>query len=321
METKCAAFWKHTNIRNSNKIFPCCRFKSPVAEFDGDVESILHSPIYQELREASSTGKFLEGCAKCYYEESQGKESLRQRFNKEYDTEKVELKFLELGLDNICNLTCDGCFGEFSSAWSEKEQPSKPKSFHIRSSNNLNSVPNTVDKILFLGGEPLMTKRPSKILEQVPDKSKVSVIYNTNGTFLLDQYTIDLLKTFKNVEFIVSIDGYAELNDQVRSGSQWKDILKFIEQIRSLSFELSVNSVLHLNNWQGFTDLHNFIKSQKLEWTINVLTYPKHLAIDKVENIHDVISTFENLDIPNKQYIMNHFDNIKQQRVNNENFV
>jgi hypothetical protein len=47
---KCAAFWKHTNLRNSDKIFPCCRFKQPVGVFDGNVSEILHSDVYNKLR-------------------------------------------------------------------------------------------------------------------------------------------------------------------------------------------------------------------------------------------------------------------------------
>ena len=303
--SKCAAFWKHTNIRNNNKIYPCCRYKTPVATFDGDVEGILHSKVYDELRQAD----YLEGCSKCYYEEAQGKESLRERFNAEYDTDTVELKYLELGLDNICNLTCDGCFGEFSSEWSKIENPDKPSSYHIRSTKDFDNVPDTVDKILFLGGEPLMTKRHLKVLEKVNNKGTTSVIYNTNGTFLLDIETQEVLKAFNNAKFILSIDGYGDLNNKVRSGSKWSDILKFIDQIKQLQFELSVNSVLHINNWQGIIELEQFVNSLEVEWTVNVLTYPKHLDIGTTTEPSLVINQIQKTKIPNKDYIINHIRN------------
>lgn len=306
METKCAAFWKHTNIRNSNKIYPCCRFKTPVDTFTGNVESILESKIYEELRRASNSGDLIDGCSKCYYEESQGKESLRQKFNKEYDTEIVELKFLELGLDNICNLMCDGCFGDFSSSWSEKENPEKSKSFHIRSSHDLNTIPDSVDKILFLGGEPLMTRRHLKILEKVENKSNVSIIYNTNGTFLLDEDSLSQLKNFKQVKFILSVDGYGELNDNVRSGSKWNQILEFIKQIKNLGFEITVHSVLHFNNWHGFLDIKKFVDSEKLQWTVNVLTHPKHLDIANTTEPTKVINLIKKLNLKEENYIINH---------------
>mgnify|MGYP001599124139 CR=1 FL=1 len=302
--TKCAAFWKHTNLRNNNKIYPCCRFKTPVATFDGDTSKILHSDVYENLR--NSDVSKLPDCAKCMHEEANGKKSLRQIFNEEYDTDTVELKYLELGLDNICNLTCDGCFGDFSSEWSKKENPNKPSSFHIRSTKDFDNIPDSVDKILFLGGEPLMTKRHLKVLELVKDKQNTSVIYNTNGTFLLDSETHKMLKKFKAVDFILSIDGYGELNNKVRSGSSWSDILKFIEQIKSMGLGLSVNSVLHINNWHGIVELEKFINTINVEWTVNVLTYPRHLDIANYDNPQEIIDLISQTNIPNKQYVINH---------------
>jgi sulfatase maturation enzyme AslB (radical SAM superfamily) len=263
---KCAAFWKHTNLRNSDKIFPCCRFKTPVGTFDGNVSEILHSDTYAKLRETDVST--LSACAKCMYEEDNGKKSLREKFNETYDMETIGLEYLEVGLDNICNLTCDGCWAEFSSSWSEKQFPDKPKSFHIRSGKDIEQLPDTLNKILFLGGEPLMTTRHYKILQKIKTPENVEVTYNTNATFMLSEQQISLLNTFKKVHFIVSIDAYGELNDKVRSGSKWNDILKFIEQIKSTQFSMSINSVLHLNNWHGFVDLEKFVTEVDVDWRL-----------------------------------------------------
>lgn len=315
METKCAAFWKHTNIRNNNLIYPCCRFKTPVQTFDGDVSNILHSDEYKALRSASLNGKQIDGCAKCYYEEAQGKHSMRQKFNTEYTTDSVELEFLEVGLDNICNLTCDGCWAEFSSSWSEKQYPDKSKSFHIRSSKDLEKLPDSLNKILFLGGEPLMTKRHYKILQKIQDKSKVTVTYNTNGTFKLDEDTIKLLKQFKGVKFIVSIDGYGKLNEKVRSGTVWNDVLSFIQSVRNHKFDIVVHTVIHLNNWHGLGQLAEFIDYLKLDWTTNVLTYPQHLDIRNTEDKLKCKQYIESVtDLPNKNYIIKHLES-------NENII
>ena len=301
---KCAAFWKHTNLRNSDKIFPCCRFKTPVGTFDGNVSKILHSDTYAKLRETDVAT--LSACAKCMYEEDNGKKSLREKFNETYDMETIGLEYLEVGLDNICNLTCDGCWAEFSSSWSEKQFPDKPKSFHIRSGKDIEQLPDTLNKILFLGGEPLMTTRHYKILQKIKKPENVEVTYNTNATFMLPEQHISLLNTFKKVHFIVSIDAYGELNDKVRSGSKWNDILKFIEQIKSTQFSMSINSVLHLNNWHGFLDLEKFVTEVDVDWEVNILTYPKHLDVANYKNKQEVIDLINKTDIPNKQYVTNH---------------
>lgn len=306
MESKCAAFWKHTNVRSDNKIFPCCRFKTPVENFTGDLINILDSEVYKELRKKSLEGEFIQGCEKCYYEESNGKKSLRQRFNEEYETDTVELEFLEIGFDNICNLTCDGCWGEFSSEWSKKLNPDADKIIHYRSIVDIVEVPDTIKKILFLGGEPLMTNRHDKFLKLINDPSKVDIVYNTNGTFLLKEDFISFIQNFKSVKFILSIDGYKDLNDQVRSGSKWQDILNFIEQIKKFNFDLEINTVLHLNNWHGIKDLEEFVKKLGVTWTINILTYPKHLDIANFKYKERIIRLIEETNIPNKNYVINH---------------
>ena len=301
---KCAAFWKHTNLRNSDKIFPCCRFKTPVGTFDGNVSEILHSDTYAKLRETDVST--LSACAKCMYEEDNGKKSLREKFNETYDMETIGLEYLEVGLDNICNLTCDGCWAEFSSSWSEKQFPDKPKSFHIRSGKDIEQLPDTLNKILFLGGEPLMTTRHYKILQKIKTPENVEVTYNTNATFMLSEQQISLLNTFKKVHFIVSIDAYGELNDKVRSGSKWSQILEFIDQIKSTKFSMSINSVLHINNWRGFIDLENFVNEVNVDWEVNVLTFPKHLDVANNNNKKEVLDLIRKTNIPNKEYVINH---------------
>lgn len=301
METKCAAFWKHVNIRNDNNVFACCRYKTPVKKFTENVVDILNSAEYQKIRNDSLEGLYNPNCQKCYYEESLGKKSLRQQFNDEYGCDQIELKFLEVGLDNICNLTCDGCWDEFSSSWAKKNN----SSIIVRSSKEISELPSSVNKVLFLGGEPLMTLRHLRIL-RAADRSNLDVTYNTNGTFLLDNDTIELLNECKRVKFIVSIDGYKELNEKVRSGSRWESILNFIEQIKQLNYQLTIHTVVHKNNWHGLLELEQFIKDNLLDWTSNILTYPKHLDINQVENKNRVIEIISKSSIPNKEYILKH---------------
>lgn len=307
MESKCSAFWHHTNIRNDNKIYPCCRFKSPLNEkFDGDVSKILYSEEYEILRNKSESGKFIKGCEKCYYEEAMGKHSLRQKFNETYNDTEIKLEFLEIGFDNICNLTCDGCWDDFSSAWALKNNPTIPIKLQYKSIDEITNVPDSINKVLFLGGEPLMTNRHEKFLNMIKSPSSVEIIYNTNGTFLLNNSTLEKLKKFKTVKFILSLDGFKELNEKVRSGSKWEDILNFIQQVNLNEFELEINTVLHLNNWYGIKDLEKFIKTLNVPWTTNILTYPHHLNIKNYKNPKEIVELINKTNIPNKQYIINH---------------
>lgn len=303
--TICAAFWKHTNIRGGNRIFPCCRYKTPIQQFTGNVSEILLTNEYTTLRQDSLAGVNNPNCQKCHNEEQLGKNSLRQKFNEEYDIDSVEIKYLEIGFDNICNLTCDGCWEEWSSSWWIKKNPEGISKEGILNTKEFFNISQTLEKIVFLGGEPLMTNRHRKFLEQLTDLSKVSVTYYTNGMFELSKKDHDVLSKCSSVNFIVSIDAYGELNDLVRQGSNWKIIEKFV---KSLPYKKSINSVLHKNSWTGIEELYNWIKCNQLEWTVNILTYPQNMSINSITTNESIIllEKINKISVSNKEYILNY---------------
>lgn len=282
MKTICSAFWKHFNIRSGDNIYPCCRYKTPVAKFNGNLEEVLHLPVFEKLRQDSLNGVLNPNCQKCY-DSTDPKLSVQEFFNNEYTRNKIELEFLEIGFDNICNLTCDGCSEDFSSAWADIKNPVKEKKINVRSTSEITHVPDTIKKILFLGGEPLMTNRHKTFLKKVIHRLQVTVVYNTNGTFLLDKETVDLLKEFSHVKFMLSIDGLGELNSRVRSGSNWQDILNFIDQIKLLGHELEIHSVVHKNNYFGIIELGKFVNSIGIPQRVNMLTWPATLDVRYLE--------------------------------------
>lgn len=306
---KCAAFWNHVNLRSGDRIFPCCRFKYPVGEFDGDLESILHSDTYQDLRNKSQSEK-IKGCEKCYQEESLGVESMRQRFNKQYSTDEVSLQFLEIGFDNICNLSCKTCSKEFSHTWAQENLQNNKKESLIVSTKEIKNIPQTINRVLFLGGEPLMTSRHSKFLQSLSGPEKVSVTYNTNGTFLLSDKDVSMLKNFKSVDFIVSIDAFGKDNDKIRPNSIWEDILDFISQLKTHNFSFSIHTVLYRENYNLLPDLSSWINKNGYKWTLNILTYPQHLSINtlNIDQKTHLLSDLRKYQIPTSQFIENYLN-------------
>ena len=87
--------------------------KDQFKNLSGDVNSVLSSDEYNELREKFKTQKLPE-CSKCWEEERNGVKSLREEFNEQYDCNEIILRHLEIGFDNICNLKCDPCWEEWS---------------------------------------------------------------------------------------------------------------------------------------------------------------------------------------------------------------
>lgn len=306
IETKCAAFWKHSNLRQGNQVYPCCRFKTPIATYNGDLDNLLHIQPYDDLRKKSSNNEFISECSKCYHEEAIGKQSLRQQFNNDYDTDSIELKYLEIGFDNICNLKCDACGPEFSHTWSKELYPNIDKGTHIISPNVEIKPSQSLEKVFFLGGEPLMTNRHEKFLEQIDNPKQVSVYYVTNATFLFTKEQITLLNSFKDVVIYVSIDGYGALNDEVRKNSKWSDVLDFLDQIRKQSWKTIINTTIHNNNWFGISDLKDFVNNYNYEWQTNFVTYPPQLDIANSLEKNKIFEYFQTVDFPNKEATLEH---------------
>ena len=303
--SKCAALYNHTNLRGGNRVFPCCRYKTPIQAFDGDVDNILFSKEYQELR--SNWTLEDPNCAKCLHEETLGKYSLREWFNARYSTDEVKLHYFEIGFDNICDLTCDGCWEEWSSSWWVKKHPGIPAKQGITSTTELRNIPESIERVVFLGGEPLMTNRHRRFLESFNTLEHLEVEYFTNGMHELTKEDYTLLNQCKRVHFTVSIDGYKDLNEQVRSGSVWSVLEKNLTEIAKV-FQYTVHTTLHKNNWHGLVDLCRWTKNNNHNWTINVLTFPKNLDIIKMkqsdkDKLENILTEF---DIPNKNYIQAH---------------
>ena len=309
---KCSAFWKHTNIRPGNRIYPCCRFKSPVGMFDGDLENVLYSDTYKMLRNRAAADEFIPGCDKCAYEESIGHKSLRQEFNEKYDRETVGLEYLEIGMDNLCNLVCDGCNSEFSTSWIAKEETLYGKAYNKHLTvDEIKTVPASVKKILFLGGEPLITDKHLQLLKLHPTPEECTVTYNTNASYLPTDELMYEWSAFKEVNFIISIDGIGNVNETVRGGSKWIDTLNFIDFCIGNELDFEFNTVLHKNN---IFDLHNLIEFMERfdnKWYINLLTYPETLKITQHDKhtIQEYLQTISHLDYPNKDYIANFVSN------------
>lgn len=316
--TFCSAFWKHTNIRSDNRIYPCCRFKYPVAKFDGDVDKILHLPEYEELRRKSLAGEKIPGCAKCYMEENIGKKvepnfikagaSTRKEFNRIYKADEVKLEYLEVGFDNICNLMCVMCSGEWSNRWANFENPDVTPKLNIKDTDEFVNIPDTITHVEFLGGEPLMTNRHITFLEKIKEPTDVTIVYNTNATFMLSNDLINLLSKFKDVFFYVSIDAYGELNDKVREGSNWSDIEKFITQLQELSFNFQIHSVIHTENYHKLNELEDWVHNNGYNWRAMACTYPTKLDIVSLQENekNELIEYFKTSKIPNSNYFIEH---------------
>jgi MoaA/NifB/PqqE/SkfB family radical SAM enzyme len=156
----------------------------------------------------------------------------------------------------------------------------------------------------------LITKRHLEVLNLIENPELVTVVYNTNAMYMPDIETESVWGKFKNVEFIVSVDGVGEVAERVRGGTIWRKVVEFVDFVYNKGYRLEFNSVMHINNYNNFGVIASYIRNYNADWYINVLTYPKHLDISNLDSKEKtyIIETAEQLNLPNKDFIKNHLD-------------
>lgn len=303
MTVFCAAIYKHTSITR-NAVFPCCRTGDSLFKFDGKLDQVLDNPAYVELRQQMEQGNLLPQCAKCLKDEQAGRKSWRLQHNERWGRDTtVELKDIEIAFDNICNLHCVGCDPLWSSEWGKQLNPDKSRKEVTFSSPEF-QVPDTVRRVKFLGGEPLMTRRHEQFLEMA-DRKQLAVQYVTNGTHTLSDRCIELLHECREVQFNVSIDAWGELNEQIRPGrnAEWWRVEQFVDRLQTMTWKTVIQTVVHRLNVWHLKPLESWILSRNLDWDVRVLHEPQSLSILLCDTRDQLIAHLDQLTHPSKLYI------------------
>ena len=93
----------------------------------------MNNDVFNDIRQKMLNGEPVEGCVKCYQEE-ENKESLKpsmrlflnQRFgssiNSNIDNKFQQIHYIEMSLDNICNLECRMCNSFFSTKLQKRDK-------------------------------------------------------------------------------------------------------------------------------------------------------------------------------------------------------
>lgn len=307
---QCAAFYKHF-VLEGDDVMPCCRWASSFQKFDGDFSQVLHSKKFAELRKKVELGQKLKECSKCYYEEEVGRSlSLRQKLNTRWGVDSAQVESLELNLNNVCNLACIMCDSYYSSRIWKEENPTLPVSKGVWRLKDIPNIPDTVKRIRFMGGEPLMTNAHRQVLHTIKDLSKIEIQYVTNGMFMLTPEDVVLLNNCAKVVMFVSIDAYGKLNEQTRIGSDWNQIEKFVDNIlNNTNYVLGIETVLHKKSWRGLVDLLLWINEKNeirpINWSVHPLIVPqilsiKNLNLDESKELMDMLT---NYNIPDSKQI------------------
>jgi len=327
-KTICVTPWINLEIKNRGDLSPCCVYK--IDEYPNVKNVSVKDVDYTDLRQEFLDGNKPKGCTRCWNNEKNNVKSKRLNdayvyrdkiFDIDYnDTKTSKLVSLDIKINKTCNLSCRICGPALSSKWASEVSNNK-KSYPQFSSltliknewtdvngskvwRDLEEIASDLSYVTFSGGEPLLDKTHSSMLQYFINKQKSSYIslhYNTNATVYASNL-IPLWSRFKEVELSFSIDNTGKKFEYERYGVSWKTIVDTIKKYKKVT-----DTVLNLNVWSTITALNildtytsfQFCKEYELPVSFIPLAYPKQLNIclfnskqkkyitDKLLNIQD----------------------------------
>jgi sulfatase maturation enzyme AslB (radical SAM superfamily) len=294
-----------------------------VSQKQTDAE-VLNSPVMKATRVALMRNQWPAACLRCEQAEDAGGESGRHHLNYRFNPDTFEdllsrteadgtlayptVRYADIRLGNVCNLTCRMCTPVASRLWVPHFNQVQPKAYRI-DSNELtilgqnNWVKNesvgwlleqnlpTVEALHFAGGEPLILPELVDALKQCVDSGRageIELTFNTNVTVLPEKVT-SLWHHFKSVSVLCSIDGYGRTTEYIRRPSKWADIdrnlHKLDENFESWNLKwATVSCTTQITNVLNVHELFTYVREANFKHITPVpqlmpLFYPNYFSI------------------------------------------
>lgn len=291
----CNALNNHMCITVAGSWRPCCRYNGFPHEditqtsFNNYKQSDFYQGIIQDM-----TNGWAQGCKKCMKEEQRGQTSLRQVLNNDLSG-TTDLEYIEISLSNKCNLACKMCAPTYSTLWNKLvDQNSHLKKYHDTVTQPKIDVPSIfaeidlhkLKKIKYLGGEPFITPETKELFEYLADKEVIGNIeleLNTNCTFFPTKW-LKYLEQFKSVTIELSVDGIEIVNDYVRHGKTWNIVDKVISQWTNYSANSNTNMAVY-STVQAY-NLHNMKTVKAYATNLGFKHYSSLLVVPEYLSVH-----------------------------------
>jgi len=342
----CILPWTHLCVRPDEKIKPCCRYQITEDVIDVNLDKIkaqgieaMNTPYLKNLRQDMLAGKQRPECRKCYLQEKNKKffknrRSLRIRSNEDfskflkdsYTDSFDQIRYIEMSIDNICNLQCRMCDSKFSSKLQARDKFLND-TVHKKLEPTFDKFDNLdlsgLVYIKLLGGEPFISPNFLKFLDYIEQRSNPNEIHleiATNGTSIPNESIVEKLNKYKMLEINVSLDTYDKSNDYQRVGADHTQVFKNAKIYKSLlncENNIAIHSTISLYTANHLSKTLNFLINKKgYETSVDFVMFPKYLSLQCAPQSYKDWVLEKNKDNSKATRLINTF--IKQGKYDNE---
>ena len=283
-DTFCIAPWMHMHVEPDGDVQLCCasnwkhEFQKNLGNLnESSPEEIWNSPQYRMVRRNMIAGKPMpQYCSPCYQREQGAiNQTERQRINSEFANtfdlvsltkedgtlNTLELKYLDIRFNNLCNLKCRTCGPDWSTSWANELGIEKPLRYN-NTWKKLMPYLSQLEKVYFAGGEPLMTIEHYDFIEELSKvNTNIELLYTSNFSRLelKGRHVLDYWPKFKLVNAIASIDHYGEYAGYVRTNSDYNVVVDNIKLIKAAGYHNVQAGVTSVYSMYNATRLGDFI--------------------------------------------------------------
>ena len=218
---------KHQIMAEPKRIAPCCNFKGNIPLDD------YHNHIQQYIKQLDQGIKIPE-CRLCWETEDNGFVSVRQSGNQDIETFQGQgTTYLDIRLDNECNLACNMCSSDFSTLWGKLKGHSL-LTLPSSSVEKISSITKDLKRVSIQGGEPFYGNKYINFIDDLPNKSQISIDIFSNiitaNMSVIEQWTHE----FKKVSINASVDGYKDSYNYIRWPTTWDKWSKKAVQLHDI---------------------------------------------------------------------------------------
>jgi sulfatase maturation enzyme AslB (radical SAM superfamily) len=284
------------SLQPNNTVLPCGQYMNAVPfKKVIPLKEVRNSEYMNNLRYGMLNGQHGDGC-QCPAEEASGIMSMRQHAIETFGYEvSDDLKIVEIFFDNVCNLKCRSCGSSHSHLWYDDEMAmfgttladKKYLKNHIYKEIDTSKL----ELVDLYGGEPMLSIDANEFVKKLKDDGIIKNIelrLSTNGTVLPKEHMEYALLNCRFLKMQVSIDAYGKLNDVMRSGSNFDELVENLKYYNNIletrpagSTKMMVHSAVGIYNINVLHLLEDFLKDKfpNLWFDTQVVQFPLHLSL------------------------------------------
>jgi MoaA/NifB/PqqE/SkfB family radical SAM enzyme len=297
----CPVPWTGIMYNFDGTVKNCIRSAEPIGNINNTpIEEILRNDFM--IKAEMHAGHKVDRCQPCYkLEQEKNKfdiisdrvfylKELRDVDNTLYDTMNFALHTVDIRWSNLCNFACVYCSPEFSSKWASEHNivintPNDQKREEFK--QYIFERAAQLKHVYLAGGEPLLMKENLEFLELLKQVNPdVNLRINTNLS-KVDTNIFNIISTFKNVHWTVSVESMDKEFEYIRYGGAWQDFLDNLATIKQFDHKITFNMLHFLLNHVSIFNCVDFLKSQGFHnnsFVIGALLSPLYLNIRHLPN-------------------------------------